>query len=460
MNIKQESTGELTAMIQIEIGQNDYIENVNNSLKELHKKAALKGFRPGKVPYGLIKKMYEKSVIAEEVNKLLIESINKYITENKLEIIGYPIPNLEKNEKIDFETSTDFDFFFDIGFIPSFTLDISKNYAVEYYDITVEDKIVDNYLEETRRKFGQFIKAESIADGDLIQGEFCELDENKQLKEDGIKNSTSISINHIKDENTRNEFIGKRKGDKIVFNPLKATENIIETTAMLGITKDETEKAEGDFEFTISEISRIEPAVVDKELYDNVYPGSEIEDEKQFREKMAGEAKSYYQVESENYFVHATLEKLINETEFNLPDEFVKRWLVDSNDKLTAESVERDFQGYRKSLRQQLIMDKIMKEHGIKVTDQEIKDHIKGIFVNRYLFDTEDEEKSKQLDSIVESVLKNKEEVTKIYDQIFDNKVRMLFKSRLKLDKKEVTYSEFINIVNEHHKIHHHEHAH
>ena len=460
MNIKQESTGELTGTIQIELSQNDYIAFVNNSLRELQKKAALKGFRPGKVPYGLIKKMYEKSVIAEEVNKLLSESINKYITENKLEILGYPIPNYEKNNKIDFENATDFEFFFDIGFIPSFTLDISENYAVDYYDITVEDKVVDNYLEETRRRFGQFIEAESIADGDLIQGEIRELDENNQLKDEGLKNNTSISLNFIKDENARKEFIGKKIGDKVIFNPLKATGNIIETTSMLGISKDETEKAEGDFEFTISKISRVEPAVVDKELYDKVYPGSEIEDEKQFREKLAGEARSYYMVESENYFVHTTMEKLVNETEFSLPDEFLKRWLVDSDEKLTVESVERDFQGYRKSLRQQLIIDKIMKEHNIKVTDQEIKDHIKGIFVNRYLFDTNDEEKSKQLDSIVESVLKNKEEVTKIYDQLFDNKVRELFKSKLKLEKKEVTYAEFINIVNEHHKTHHHEHAH
>lgn len=460
MNIKQESTGELTATIQIDLEQKDYIDNVNNSLKELQKKAALKGFRPGKVPYGLIKKMYEKSVIAEEVNKLLSESMNKYITENKLEILGYPLPNLEKNDKIDFENSIDFQFFFDIGYIPTFTLDISENNAVDYYDITVEDKVVDNYLEETRRRFGQFIEADTIADGDLIQGEICELDENSQLKEDGIKNNTSISLNHIKEENIKQEFIGKKTGDKIIFNPLKATGNIIETTTMLGISKDETEKAEGNFEFTVSKISRIEPAAVDKNLYEKVYPGSEIEDEKQFREKLAGEAKSYYQVESENYFVHTTMEKLINETEFSLPDEFLKRWLVDSNENLTAEMVEKDFHGYTKSLRQQLIIDKIMKEHNIKVTDQEMKDHVKEIFVNRYLFDTNDEEKSKQLDTIVDSVLKNKEEVTKIYDQLFDNKVRELFKSKLKLEKKEVTYTEFINIVNEHHKTHHHEHAH
>jgi len=458
MNITQESTGELSATIKIELGQSDYQEQVNNSLKELQKKSALKGFRPGKVPFGLVKKMYEKGVVAEEVNKLLSDSLNKHITENKLEILGYPLGNEEKNRKVDFENSTDFEFFFDIGFTPSFTLDISENTSMEYYNIVVEDKVVDNYLEETRRRFGKFIESEIVEEGDFLQGEICELDETRLIKEGGIKNNTSISLNHIKDEKVRQDFIGKKMGDKIVFNPLKATGNVIETTTMLGLKKDETEKADADFEFTITKISRIELAAVDQELFNKVYPGAEITGEKQFREKLATEAAGYYQAESENYFVHTTMEKLIHDTQFDLPEAFIKRWLVDSDEKLTPESVEKDYHSYVKSLRQQLIINKIMKDYNIKVDDQEMKDHIKGIFVSRYMFDPSDEEKSKQLDSIVESVMKNKDEATKIYDQLFDDKVRELFKSKFNLDKKEVNYADFINIVNEHHKIHHHEH--
>jgi trigger factor len=458
MNITKESTGELSATIKIELGQNDYQDHVNNSLKELQRKSTLKGFRPGKVPYGMIKKMYEKSVVAEEVNKLLSDTLNNYITENKLEILGYPLANVEKNKSIDFENSTDFDFFFDIGLTPSFTLDISENRSMEYYDITVEDTVVDNYLEETRRRFGKFIESEIVVDGDFLQGLIHEVDENGLTKGDGIKNNTTISLNHIKDEKIRQDFIDKKVGDKIVFNPLKATGNIIETNAMLGIDKEQTEKADADFEFVIEKISRIELAAIDKELFEKVYAGAGIEDEKQFRDKLALEAKSYYQAESENYFVHTTMEKLINETQFDLPDEFIKRWLVDSDAKLTSESVEKDYDSYIKSLKHQLIINKIMSEHGINVTDQEMKNHIKDIFVKRYMFNTMDEDKSKQLDSIVESVLKNKEEATKIYDQLFDDKVRELFKSKYKLDKKEVSYTEFINIVNEHHKIHHHVH--
>ncbi len=459
MNIKQESTGDLTATIQIEFKQEDYQDKVNDSLKDLQKKAALKGFRPGKVPFGLIKKMYEKSVIAEEVNKLLTDKLNDYIIENKLEILGYPLGNEEKNKKIDFDNAIDFEFFFDIAFTPDFKLDISETTIADYYDIQVEDKIVDNYLEDTRRRYGNYTEPETIEPGDVVTGEICQLDESGLIKEGGIKNQTSISLNYIKDDKVKEDFIGRKISEKIILNPLKATDNDVEATTILGIKKEESEKADSNYEFTISGISRINPAELSKELFDKVYPGAEISDELQFREKLASEAKGYYQAESENYFVHTTMEKFLNEADFPLPDEFIKRWLVDSDSQLTIDSVEKNFQAYTRSLKQQLIINKITKDYGISVGDQEMKDHVKNLFLNRYGLNTENEEKSKQLDSIAETVLKNKEEYKKIYDQLFDDKVRELFKTRLKLNKINVTYSEFINIVNEHHKIHHHEHA-
>lgn len=459
MNIKQESTGELTATIQIEFKQEDYNEKVNDSLKDLQKKAALKGFRPGKVPFGLIKKMYEKSIIAEEVNKLLADKLNNYIVDNKLDILGYPLGNEEKNNKIDFDNATDFEFYFDIAFAPDFNLDISENTIADYYDIQVEDKIVDNYLEDIQRRYGRFLEPETISPGDLVKGEICQLDESGLIKEGGIKNQTSISLNFIKDDKVKDEFIGKKTGEKVIFNPLKATDNIVEATTILGIKKEESEKADNNYEFTISGISRIEPAEINKELYDKVYPGEEINDEQRFREKLASEAKGFYQSESENYFVHTTMEKFLNESDFPMPDEFIKRWLVDSNDQLTLDTVENNYQSYSRSVKHQLIIKKISKEYGIKVDEQEMKDHVKKLFLIRYGLNTENEEKSKQLDAIAESVLKNNEEYKKIYDQLFDNKVHELFKTKLKLNKINVTYSEFINIVNEHHKIHHHEHA-
>ncbi len=458
MNITQESTGDLTATIKIELMPDDYQEQVNNTLKDLQKKSTLKGFRPGKVPFGLIKKMYEKNAVAEEVNKVLSDSLNNYIVDNKLDILGYPLANEERNKNVDFENNTEFEFFFDVGLAPEFELEISDKIDVDYYDIKVEDKIVDNYLEETRKRYGNSVSGETIEEGDLIRGEMEQLDNEGNILPEGIKNQTSLSVNFIKDEKVKKEFLGKKKEEKVRFNPLKATENATETASMLGIKKEEAEILDSEFEFTISEISRVEPAKVDKELFVKVYPNDTIEDEVQFREKLRGEAKGYYQKECDNYLVHSAMDKFIHDTKFELPDEFVKRWLVASSEKIDKDSIDKEYDNYSKSLRQQLIINKIAKDNEIKVEEKDIKNHVKGYFAQQYMFDPSDEEKMKQLDTIADSVLQNKEEASKIYDQLFDEKLKELFKSTLKFNNKEVTYEEFIKIVNDHHKNHNHEH--
>jgi len=459
MNITQESTGDLTATIKIEMVPDDYQEQVDNSLKDIQKKSTLKGFRPGKVPFGLIKKMYEQNAVAEEVNKVLSESLNNYIVENKLEILGYPIANIDKNSEVDFENNKQFEFYFDIGQTPTFDLELSNNIAVDYYDIQVEDKMVDNFLEETRKRYGTPINPDKIEEGDLVKGEIVQLDEAGEILEEGAKNETSLSVDFLKDGKVKKEFIGKSVGDKIKFNPLKATGNETETASILAITKEETDKLESDYEFTIAEISRVEPAGVNEELFMKVYPNDDIKDKKQFREKLRDEAKGYYQNETDNYFVHLTMDKLVNDTKIDLPDEFVKRWLVTSDEKITAENIDQDYESYAKSLKQQLIINKIAKDNDLKVEPDEIRNHIKSYFAKQYMIDEADEGKMKQLDTLADSVLQNKDEANKIFDQLFDTKMRELFKEKLKLNRIEKTYEEFIKIANEHqHKHHQHEH--
>ncbi|HPE57375.1 MAG TPA: trigger factor [Bacteroidales bacterium] len=459
MNITKESTGDLTATIQIDLTAEDYGEKVNAALKELQRKAALKGFRPGKVPFGLVKKMYGNSAMAEEVNKILSESLNNYIKDNELDILGYPIANEEKNQKVDFENQTEFSFFFDIGMAPEVNLEINDKTAVTFYNITVEDEKVDDYLKNIRNQFGANINPETAEKGDLIKGDFVQVNGDGNPIEGAVTHNSSLSIEFVKDEDVQKKFVGAKVGDKIVFNPLKATGNESETSSMLNIAKDDREKMESDYQFTLTEISRIAPAEVNKELFDKVYPTDNIETEEQFRERLRQEASKYFQKESDNFFVHETLEKLVNETDIPLPEEFVKRWMLETDDKLTKESIDHDFEHYAKSLKQQLIVNKIAKDHDIKVDEQDVRNHIKGYFGKQYMIDITDEEKSKQLDALVNSVMQNQEEVRKIYDELFDEKVREIFKNNLKLNKVDVTYDKFIETVNEHHK-HHHNHEH
>lgn len=458
MNITQESTGELTATIKIEMVKDDYNNKVQDALKDVQRKTTMKGFRPGKVPFGLINKMYRKSVIAEEVNKILSESLNNYLLENNMDILGYPLGAKDKQTVADFDNEETFEFYFDIGLSPEIKLEINDSIEAEYFDIEVEDEKVDGYLKEVRTRYGNPVNPEKAEKGDLIRGEIRQLDGDGNLLEGGVTNTTSLSIDFIKDEQAQAKFIGCKAGDKISFNPLSATGNETETASMLSIPKEDKEKLGADYELEVTEVSRIEPAEVNKEFFDKVYPNDNIETEVAFREKLKGEAKEYFQKESENFFTHEVIEKLIHDTEVNLPEEFVKRWLVESESKITEETVEQDYKNYVKALKQQLIINKIAGDNDIKVDVADVKNYIKEMYARQFMFDLADEEKMKQLDTLADAVMKNEDEVRKIYDQLFDDRMRELFKANLKLKKTAIKYDDFIEKVNEHHKHHHHEH--
>lgn len=459
MNITQEKTGDLTSTIKVELTQEDYQGKIDKNLKELQKNATLKGFRPGKVPMGIVKKMHGTQVLADEINKIVSDSLNNYIKDNNLELLGHPLSNLEKTKQIDFENDKTFDFYFDIAVAPTFDLELSDKTEVYYYDIVVDDEKLDFYLEDVKKRNGTPLQATTIEEEDLVKGKIVQLNEGGNILEGGIMNDTSLIPKYFKDEKVKQSFIGKKEGDKIIFNPLKASDNIQETASMLGITKEEAEKLDSDFEFTITESSRNKPAELNEELFKKVYPTEEIKSIEEFREKLREDVNKHYQVESENYFVHMTLEELQNEITIEFPEDFLKMWLLESDEKLTKEQIEKDFDGYTKSLKQQLIINKLARDYDIKVEQKDIRAHIKQSFAKHYGIDPTNEEMLKQLDGLADSIMQNKEEVNKVYDELFDNQMRDLFKEKIKLNKKTVTYDEFTKIVQEHHKQHHnHEH--
>ncbi len=459
MNITQEKTGDLTSTIKVELTQEDYQGKIDKNLKELQKNATLKGFRPGKVPMGIVKKMHGTQVLADEINKIVSDSLNNYIKDNNLELLGHPLSNLEKTKQIDFENDKTFDFYFDIAVAPTFDLELSDKTEVDYYDIVVDDEKLDFYLEDVKKRNGTPLQATTIEEEDLVKGKLVQLNEGRNILEGGIMNDTSLIPKYFKDEKVKQSFIGKKEGDKIVFNPLKASGNVQETASMLGITKEEAEKLDSDFEFTITESSRNKPAELNEELFKKVYPTEEIKSIEEFREKLREDVNKHYQVESENYFVHMTLEELQNEITIEFPEDFLKMWLLESDEKLTKEQIEKDFDGYTKSLKQQLIINKLARDYDIKVEQKDIRAHIKQSFAKHYGIDPTNEEMLKQLDGLADSIMQNKEEVNKVYDELFDNQMRDLFKEKIKLNKKTVTYDEFTKIVQEHHKQHHnHEH--
>ena len=449
MNLTQENTGELTATLKIEITKEDYQESADNELKTHQKKASMPGFRPGKVPLGMIKKMYEKAVIAEQVNNLLSENINNYIVDNKLNLLGNPLPNAEKTPPPDFENNNDFTFYFDIGWTPEIDLELSDKIEVDYYKIRVDQKMEDDYINNLRTRFGSHINPDVIEDKDVVKGEMVELDSEGTQKEGGLRHQSILATDLIKLTTVQEKFMGAKNGDSIVFNPLKAMENAVETANMLGITKEDTEKLEADYEFTINEITRHEPAELNVDLYKQAF-GEDIDTDEKFKMKVKEVIERSLDPESDRLLMNHVILKLMEITDIQLPDDFLKRWLLESNEgKLKEDELESQYGNYTRSLRWQLIESKIVKDNDIEVKESEIRDVIRNYFGSQMMVDPENEEAVKGLEGIVNKMMENKEETGRIHDQLFDNKLKNLFKSTLKLSEKTVSIDEFTKLAEE-----------
>ncbi|MCF8227542.1 MAG: trigger factor [Bacteroidales bacterium] len=448
MNITREDTGDLTSTLKVEVKQEDYREAVSKVLKDYQKKANMPGFRPGKVPMGIVKKMYGKSVIADEVNKLLSEKIDQYIKENKIELLGHPLANTEKTPTIDFEHEKDFDFYFDIGLAPAVNLENLEKTKVDYFKIKADDKSLEKQLEDIRKRFGDHIHPEEVEEDDVVKGKIEQLDQDGNPLEDGISNETSIYVSYVKKKSDRKKFIGLKKGGSVAFNPLKAMENETEVSSMLGIKKEEVQKGDGDFRFTIEEITRVKPAELNEELYKKVFPADEIKTREEFKKRLAQEMEKSYVSESDRYFMSLAMDKLMEKAKLELPREFLKRWLIDHNQgKITPEQIEEQFDSYEKSLKWQLIQNKLIQDFNVKVEEEEIKDYIRKYLQTQMPGQADDEEYNKRMDSIVESLMQNKEEIQKINDQLYDQKLNDVLKENLKLNEKSISYEDYIEKV-------------
>jgi trigger factor len=446
MNITREDIGNLNAVLKVELTPEDYQAKVEKTLKEHQRKANLPGFRPGKVPFGVIKKMYGGSITAEELNKTVSESLNSYILENKLELLGSPMAMVDEPLDIDMVNPKDVTFKFEIGIQPEINVTLNNELAVDYLTISVSEEMVDRYLDDIRKRYSKQTSTDVSAAGDRLSGTFVEL-ENGEPKENGISKEASILIDVIKDEALKSQFIGLTVGSTVVFNPMKAFENAVEVAAMLGISKEQAEALESDFNYTVSEIFLIEDAELNEEFYTKLYPGDEIKTIEAFRERIRKDAATSFVQESDKVFMDKVVKTLIEKANLELPDAFLKRWIVDSNEgKVTVEQIEAEYANYATSVKWQLIENKIIIDNDLKVTEEDIRDYYRAMF--RFSEEMDDETK-KRIDSILDSFMKNKEEVRKINDQLHDKKLLDLFKTVITLNTKEVSYEDFIKLATE-----------
>jgi len=444
MNITRESIDDLNAVLKIQVEKADYDGNVEKVLRDYRKKANIKGFRPGMVPIGLIKKMYGKAVQIDEINKVVTENIQKYITDEKIEILGDPLPKIDDNEKIDFDTQESFTFSFELGLAPAFETKLSKKNKVTYYEIAADEKMKNDYLDNYTRRYGKFEKADISEEKDILKGRIEAIDDKGTTVPDGISvDDTSLSIEVIKDKKIKKQFIGRAEKDSIDFDLRKAFPNDNEIAGLLKKQKDEILNISGDFRFTVNEISRFRPAELNQELFDRIYGENIIHSEEEFRNRVNEEITANLRNESE-YKLSLDLKKLaLEKSEFQLPDAFLKRWLLKVNEKTTEEQVEKEFDNFSRDLKWQLIRNKIARTNELKITEEELLKEAEKItryqFSQYGLFYATDE----QVENYAKETLKREEDAKRIADKILEEKVNLILKDIVKLENKSVTIEEF-----------------
>lgn len=444
MNITRENIDDLNALLKVKIEKADYQEKVETVLKDYRKKATIKGFRPGMVPIGLVKKMYGRAVEIDEINKVVTEGVQKFITDEKLEILGDPLPKADEQEKIDFETDQEFTFTFEVGLSPIVDLKLSKKNKVHQYDIIIDDKMRNDYLENYTRRYGDLKKEEITEEKDVIKGKIEAIDSDGTLLPDGPSvEDTSIGIDIIKAEDIKKQFVGKNLNDSVDFDLKTAFPNDTEIAGILHKKKDEVAALPSNYRFTIHEISRFYPAVPGKELYDKIFGEGIVSTEEEFMKKIEEEISINLRRESD-YKLGIDIKNLAMEkTELELPETFLKKWLLRVNEKTNEEQIDKEFESFRKDLKWQLIRNKVARDNEVKISEEELQKEAENItryqFQQYGLFYATDE----QIANYAKETLKREEDAKRIADKILEEKVIVLMRELVKLESKSVTAEEF-----------------
>ena len=449
MKITQSKVKKMMSSITVEVEESDYIGKVDTTLKKYRKDAVIPGFRKGKTPMSIISKQYKVSVVVDEVNKMIQDELYKHITDNKVRVLGSPMPT--GSEEIDWINSVDFKFEYEIGLAPEFDVKLGNKDSLNYYNITAEDKLVDNYCTDIAKRYGKMSNPEVSEKGDMVFCTISQLDVNGVLMENGISNDATVSIDVIVDKKNQKKFIGLKKDDHLILNVVSVFENKTDLAAMLNISAEElTGLVSEEFQFTVKQVNRLAPSELNPELFAKVYKEESIKDVKAFKAKIKEEAENSFIVESDRMLKNDVVTFFINKTKLKLPDEFLKRWLVKTSEKpLTMEQVEQEYDMYSKSLKWQLIENKILEEHEIKINNEDLLEHTKKMVafqMKQYGQASSDE---KQLLDISENILKNDDERKKISDQLFDERTLVIYKEIFKLKNKSISYDDFVKLASE-----------
>lgn len=440
------SVDSANAILKIEVKKADYQVKVDEAVKTFRKKANVPGFRPGTVPVGMVKKMYGKSILADEVNKLVGEGIYNYIQENKLNILGEPLPNQEKQQPVDFAKEEDYEFFFDIALAPEIKLDLTKKDKMDYFKIAIDEELVQKQISSYKANYGKYETVEEDAKPtDLLKGEVVEL-ENGTPKAGGIAVEGAVLMpSYMKDEEEQAKFANVKREAQIVFNPGKAYDgNETEIASFLHIDKDAVEAIAPEFMFTVKEITRYKEADLDQALFDKVFGEGTVKTEAEFLDKIKESLSSQLAPDSDYKFLldaRALLENKVGDLTF--PDAFLKRWLLTTGSEKTAESLDAEYPKILEDLKFHLIKEQLAKDNDLKIEEADVRNvamqAARVQFAQYGMVGMPDD----VLANYANEMLKNKETSRNLVDKAMEEKIAACLKSLITLNEKEISLDEF-----------------
>ncbi len=438
MNITKEQINELNAVVKVAVTKDDYQDKVETILKDYRKKADIPGFRKGQVPMGLIKKQYGKAVLVEEVNKLIQDNLNKYLTEEKLDVLGNPLPKQRDNFNWDAE---DFDFEFELGLAPSFEVDLKSKKAITQYKIVADDKMINEQVERIQKQYGILTNKTEVSKKDEVVGIF-------KNEEEEIENKATLEISTLKSKKATDALVGAKVGDVITLSTKGLFSEDQELASALGIQADKADKLAVDVSFTIEEINEREPAKLDQELFDKLFGKDVVSTEEELKAKIKEDSEQQFTQQADQKLLNDITENFIDTTKFELPADFLKKWIQVTGEKvLTDDEATAEYEKSEKGLRYQLIEGKIITENNLQVQFDELKEFSKGFIKTQMAQFGQLNPAEEELENIAGRVLSNQDEVKRLSEQLMSQKLLTLYKEKANLKTKEVTYENFVKEV-------------
>ncbi len=435
MNITRTNVDALNAVVTVAVSKNDYASKVEKVLADYRKNATIPGFRKGAVPMSLIQKQYGKAVLLEEVNKVLQENLNNYLVEEKLDILGNPLPKVTEDFDWDKE---DFTFDFELGLAPSFSVDLAAKNNITAFKIIADDKMLNEQVERIQKQYGKLISKDTVEEGDDLNVTFTN-------EANGINNTVSVSLDVFKDKKTIKKFIGKKVGDVVEIGTKGLFDDDHKLMDYLKVDHDLVHGLDIEVEAKIEGITTSEKAELNQELFDKLFGEGNVTSVEEVKAKIKEDAEKQFAQQADQKFLNDVTEFLLENTKFDLPSEFLIKWLQNAGEKqLTEEEARDEFSKSEKGLRYQLIEGKIMTENNLQITFEDLKAYTSELIKKQMAQFGQMNPTQEDIDGIVARVLSNQDEVKRLSEQVMNEKMLGLFKEKVKAKSKEVSYEQFV----------------